>query len=172
MLTRAEFFIKLIKENNYRDFAEIGMGEGDLARILLKEVPFDHYIMVEHDVTKRMYGLLLDTDWHEYNKEVPIVFMRMRSMDAAKIIKDESIDIVFIDAEHCQPGVEEYVESWKSKVRKGGILCGHDYNLRQDISIPVSPASESGVAPAVNKLFKEFNLEPVDVDNCIWWIKI
>jgi predicted O-methyltransferase YrrM len=53
--------------------------------------------------------------------------MKMKSVDAAKKFDDESVDIVFIDADHSYEGVMEDIKAWLPKVKVGGILSGHDY---------------------------------------------
>lgn len=52
--------------------------------------------------------------------------MVMRSEDAAEIFKDKSCDFVFIDADHTYNCVKKDIKIWKTKVKPGGILCGHD----------------------------------------------
>ncbi len=51
------------------------------------------------------------------------------SMEAIKEFEDESLDFVYIDANHSSEFVREDVWGWSKKVRKGGIVSGHDYNL-------------------------------------------
>lgn len=42
--------------------------------------------------------------------------------------KDESLDFVFIDGNHAYEYVVEDISRWSKKVRKGGIVCGHDFD--------------------------------------------
>lgn len=53
--------------------------------------------------------------------------LRMTSLDAAKLYKNESIDVVFIDACHEYQCVKDDIAAWFPKVKHGGYLCGHDY---------------------------------------------
>jgi SAM-dependent methyltransferase len=48
------------------------------------------------------------------------------SVEMSTKIEDESMDIIFIDANHTYNGVKRDIESYLPKVKKGGILCGHD----------------------------------------------
>jgi predicted O-methyltransferase YrrM len=50
----------------------------------------------------------------------------MESRAAATVIKDSDFDLIFIDGNHSYASVFEDIKLWKSKVRPGGILCGHD----------------------------------------------
>ena len=79
---------------------------------------------------------------------------RMTTNEAAGLFKDESLDAVFIDADHSYEAVKMDIENWMPKVRKGGILAGHDYN-----------SAWSGVVRAVNEIFPEAQ----KIDSC--WLK-
>lgn len=57
-----------------------------------------------------------------------VKIMRMSTLDAAKMVEDESVDFVFIDADHSYEGCKGDIDAWLPKVRKNGMLCGHDYN--------------------------------------------
>lgn len=58
-----------------------------------------------------------------------IVKIKKPSVEAALDFKDESIDIVYIDAEHDYNSVKNDVRAWKGKVKKGGLISGHDWWL-------------------------------------------
>lgn len=55
------------------------------------------------------------------------VIIRKFSMDAVKDFADESLDFVYIDAHHGFKHVTEDIYEWSKKVRKGGVISGHDY---------------------------------------------
>jgi predicted O-methyltransferase YrrM len=52
---------------------------------------------------------------------------RMTTNEAVKIFEDGSLDAVFIDADHSYEAVKLDIMNWMPKVRKDGILAGHDY---------------------------------------------
>jgi hypothetical protein len=58
-------------------------------------------------------------------KNVKII--RKTSVEAAKDFKDGSLDFVYIDGDHRFPYVAEDIYNWYAKVKKGGIVSGHDY---------------------------------------------
>lgn len=64
--------------------------------------------------------------------------IRKTSMEAAQDFKDESIDFVYIDGHHGFKYVAEDLWEWTKKIRKGGIISGHDYaiNVHQEIGDP------------------------------------
>ena len=53
--------------------------------------------------------------------------MRMSSMEAVKKFQDESLDFVFIDGSHEYEDIKDDIISWLPKVKRGGVLAGHDY---------------------------------------------
>lgn len=52
--------------------------------------------------------------------------IKMTSVDASKLYEDNSIDFVYIDADHTYNAVIEDINSWIPKVKNGGYLGGHD----------------------------------------------
>ena len=76
------------------------------------------------------------------------------SVKAANKFKNESIDMVFIDADHSYKAVKADIEAWLPKTRK--LICGHDY-------VPSWP----GVRKAVDEKFNKINQA-----HNIWFYKI
>lgn len=56
--------------------------------------------------------------------------IRSDSVAAADGIEDGSLDFVFIDADHSYEGCSKDIKAWAPKVRQGGMVAGHDYNLK------------------------------------------
>jgi predicted O-methyltransferase YrrM len=54
------------------------------------------------------------------------------SVEVAKTIPDGSLDFVFIDANHAYEYVVADIAAWAPKVRKGGIVYGHDFDDYQN----------------------------------------
>jgi predicted O-methyltransferase YrrM len=52
---------------------------------------------------------------------------RRTSAEAASELRDDSLDFVFVDAEHTHDAVTRDLAAWWPKVRPGGLLAGHDY---------------------------------------------
>jgi cephalosporin hydroxylase len=53
--------------------------------------------------------------------------MKMPSELAARQFADESLDFVFIDADHSYEGVSRDIRAWYPKVRPFGYIGGHDH---------------------------------------------
>lgn len=53
--------------------------------------------------------------------------IRMPSIEASKLYKDDSLDFIFIDGAHDYFNVKKDVEHWFPKVKVGGYITGDDY---------------------------------------------
>lgn len=53
---------------------------------------------------------------------------RMSSEDASKLYGDESLDFIFIDADHQYESVLKDIAGWLPKLKYGRTLAGHDYD--------------------------------------------
>ena len=54
--------------------------------------------------------------------------IKSHSLEAVKKYEDESIDFCFIDGSHEYQDVKADILAYLPKVKKGGILSGHDYD--------------------------------------------
>ena len=79
---------------------------------------------------------------------------RMPSLDGAREFKDDSFDMIFLDAGHDYDSIKADILAWGPLVAEGGLLCGHDFH-----------SGAPGVIAAVNEL-----LEGVKVHNSIWYV--
>lgn len=68
--------------------------------------------------------------------------IRKTSMEAALDFDDESLDFVYIDGNHQFKYVAEDLTEWSKKVKKGGVICGHDY-------IYTNPRTQSGICHVI-----------------------
>lgn len=73
------------------------------------------------------------------------------SMDAIHKFAHNSLDFVYIDADHKFEQVLEDITEWTKRVRPGGIVSGHDYVRRN------GPDHVYGVKQAVDKYVAENN---------------
>lgn len=61
------------------------------------------------------------------------VLMRMTSDEAAREIRDGSLDFAYLDARHDYASVVEDIGLWYPKIKPGGVLAGHDYMEQEKI---------------------------------------
>ena len=78
----------------------------------------------------------------------PIVH-RATTDEASKLVEDGSLDLCFIDADHSYEGIKNDFINWKPKVKKGGVIGGHDYN----------GMAWQGVRKFVDEQFREVHYE-------------
>ncbi len=145
-MERYESIAKLINENNYMYIAEIGVLEGGTTHYVLKNCPqLQQYILVD-----------VAPDYHTYMEifNTPAVYFTAPSFLVAPLIANGVLDLVFIDALHDYDNVKVDIERWLPKVRKGGIICGHDYGM------DLCP----GVTRAVHEFFPPSEVE-LEVDD-------
>lgn len=60
------------------------------------------------------------------------------SKNAFSILKDQQWDMVYIDGLHTFEGISYDIEHYKSIIKPGGFVCGHDYgwgNVRHAIGL-------------------------------------
>ena len=81
--------------------------------------------------------------------------IRMKSVDAAKLYDDKSLDLVFIDAGHTYDDVQADIKAWLPKVRDYGFIAGHDYGWDPEVKA------------AVDDIFPTISME---VEGC--WVKV
>lgn len=55
--------------------------------------------------------------------------LRKYSADAAKTVRNGSLDFVYIDGNHAYEAVMDDLAVWSPKVRSGGFVAGHDYRV-------------------------------------------
>jgi len=165
--TRWEFFSKLINDNGYKNIVEVGMYAGEMAFELIKNKNIDNYIMIDNNPNTEFYSFLSKLP-NNIGIDRKYIFMKMKSIEASKFFPDNSLDLVFIDADHSYESVLNDIKNWFPKVKKGGIISGHDYEH----------PSFYGVKKAVDEFFgnKKFNLETdmagESLSVKIWWKKI
>ncbi|MHA2344799.1 MAG: class I SAM-dependent methyltransferase, partial [Candidatus Hodarchaeales archaeon] len=161
---RARIIFDLMVKNNYKIMAEIGVFKSNtLKRIVkldkanyIKEywaidvwgyTPTSPYILRDKEAWDKLYKRACS--FMMIYKSLRV--MRMKSVEAAKVFKkrDKYLDLVFIDADHSKEEVLNDIKAWLPLVRKGGIICGHDY-----------PSNRwRGVKAAVDEYFGVENVE-------------
>lgn len=136
--TLAELFYEL----GFTKGAEIGVERGIYSEILLKKNP-DLYLYSidawtaykgyrDHVTQSKMDKLFADCKERlaRYSSRNKII--KAFSVEAAKDFDDESLDFVYIDANHEFAHTVADISAWDKKVKVGGIVAGHDYILRKN----------------------------------------
>lgn len=89
--------------------------------------------------------------------------IRSKSVAAASLFQDGYFDMVYLDGDHTTAGVLADGRAWLPKVRKGGLIAGHDYAESGKLV-----SDKCDVAPAVKALFgKDY-----EVTKCSVWYRV
>ena len=124
---------KFFKELGFKKGVEVGVFHGDnMARFCaegLDMTGIDSWNERDMNTTEREYESPEVTYQKavENLKQYDCKLIRKTSMEAVKDFEDRSLDFVFIDSDHSFGHVAMDLMIWSSKVRKGGIISGHDY---------------------------------------------
>lgn len=134
---------QLFAELGFRYGAEIGVETGHYSRVLCQANPDlnlycvdswraykgyrDH---VNQDKLNRFYR-----DAIRRLKPFKAKIVRKFSMDAVKDFKNETLDFVYLDANHEFQAVTNDIVEWGKKVKVGGIISGHDFESHRGPSL-------------------------------------
>ena len=167
-----DYFGLMFSEMGFRSGVEVGVFDGGFSERILgqwrgKLYCVDSWRHLEgyRDVTN-----LSDEEMEEVFQRTKgkleakgAVVMRMSSAEAAARFSDGELDWVYVDADHRRQGVEADLEAWWPKVRKGGVMAGHDY--KDDAS---NLLAEFGVKGAVDRFFERRGLAVWETGEWDW----
>ena len=158
----AEYFAEI----GFQTGAEIGVEKGYYSETLCQKISNLKLYCIDlweaykgyHDFMKHR---TFDTAYKTAKNKLAIYdceLIKKLSMDAVKEFTDDSLDFVYIDGNHAYEYVRDDIREWSKKVRKGGIISGHDYYI--------TPKGNVGVIKAVNEYTSKYkyNLKLTDWD--------
>lgn len=142
--------------------AEIGVEAANTSQRLLERNPLLSYIGVDpyvkndglyEDVVKRLSS---------FQSQGRFLLHRDGSLSAAGKVEEHSLDLVFLDARHDYEAVWSDMVAWHRKVRRGGIMSGHDFSwMFPTVAMAVYKASFSTPERVVH-------LAP----DGVWWFQL
>jgi len=125
-----ELFLQL----GFKVGVEIGVFRGDYTEVLAESGlkiygvdPWAVYKGYSHDGRQGWCDKLYRMSQEKLAPYPNVTLIKEMSMDAVNRFEDNSIDFVYIDGNHRFKYIAEDIYEWSAKVRKGGIICGHDY---------------------------------------------
>ena len=140
----------LFAELGYKVGAEIGTWRGEFAEVLCKANSglllncIDPYQAIAYADSvsgwpkEQERFTLYYKEAREKLKPYSVNWVKAYSMTAVKRFDDNSLDFVYIDANHNFQHVVNDLCEWLKKVKPGGIISGHDYarfKLRTDCHV-------------------------------------
>ena len=118
---------------------EIGTLRGEYAKVLCQANPALHLTCV--DAWSAYLGFTDQTEQKKLDDCEAIARKRLApfgctlvkglSTDVARRFPDQSVDFVYIDANHRFEYVVADIAAWLPKIRPGGVISGHDYCTRR-----------------------------------------
>ena len=123
--------------------AEVGVWKGDFSCLMLRQIPElklylidpwkalpkEEYDDVATDVSESAFEYMYQMVRALVKPYPNVEILRMRSLEALSCVADESLDFVYIDANHKFEQVKADIEGWWKKIKKRGILSGHDFDF-------------------------------------------
>lgn len=165
-------FTKIINDNSYKICAEIGVQNGNFSSVLLGSKLKKLYLI---DCWKYLedYDDKLNTSDTEqelryqfvvekFKNEPRVEIIRKLSIEACEQFDRNSLDFVYIDANHAYEFIKDDIEHWFKKVKIGGMLAGHDYLDGQ------KPQGNFGVKSAVDEFVIKNDLELFTTNENEW----
>lgn len=127
----------VLEEGPVDRWLEVGAGIGESATLLLGYPQIKRVILIEKSPERvRTIKRRLAAE----NDAGRCILHYASSPDAAEEYADDSLDVVYLDAEHDYESVKADIEAWLPKADR--FICGHDYT-------PAWP----GVMQAVDEVF-------------------
>ena len=138
---REHFLADMMHDRGFHNAVELGVWKGRTFLHLLAHCP-DATIVgvdtwVKYPERDGVPGGQTYNDWNMAGLEAHVrrcsspfgkraIIMKMPTESAARQFTDGQFDLVFVDADHSEAGVRADIRNWRSKVRAGGVLAGHD----------------------------------------------
>lgn len=163
--TYMPFYTWIAERSDYEIFVEVGTWKGQgvvhLAQQLLENRDKDNFKIYAIDLFEDLWKFgnyeklyegfkikhiakMFDYNLKSNKIDKYVTRIKEYSHKAADQFEDGSVDFVFIDADHEFENVKKDIYAWLPKVKKGGIIAGHDY-----------VASQQGVIKAVNSIWRK-----------------
>ncbi len=130
----------LFRELGFNRGVELGVDEGKYSKVLCEANPDLHLYGVdpwaieayESGIAGVAEGQEYFDRMYEITRErmapyLNYTMVRKTSKEALRNFEDNSLDFVYIDANHDFPNFTYDLHEWLKKVKVGGIMAGHDY---------------------------------------------
>ena len=167
---RYHYIVELIKKYNFKTVVEIGTAAGETASFILKSIkdkdfklycvdPYVSYKDYEDDGTHKIVKQCRENAYKTVFTDTRATHIEEFSSQASKGFGAKSIDMVFIDGNHAYEYVLQDISLWHPKVKKRGIVSGHDFG-----------GGWHGVKKAVKKYYKNRFNEIQTGQDRFWWI--
>lgn len=169
-------------KNKSINVIEIGTRYGESAEIILKNFNINNYSVIDPYESYEDYKIdgfnniiknNEDKIFYETKNKLESIntnvkFYRTYSNNISTVnnFENNSVDLIFIDANHTYQYVMEDLENYYPKLKHDGILCGDDFFMRNDINDNLKTLNgdykENMVYEAVIDFCKKYNKDYVE----------
>lgn len=137
--TRLEMLKSLVPPNSV--ICEIGVWKGQFAdqllslqpRQLILIDPFEGHVSSGDENGNRVETAYLPIQYllmtQKYKNNPLVTLLRGYSYELLPLLANGSVDVIYIDGDHSYQGVKNDLAIARQLVRKGGLICGHDYEM-------------------------------------------
>ena len=130
-------FMKELFDGKLVKGAEIGVERGKNSENILKELNIKKLYLVDIWTSyEEIYIIWSETNYNQvlrkFRKNEKVEIIKDYSAHAADEIENNSLDFVYIDANHKYKYVYQDIKLWFPKIKDGGIIAGHDIMLKID----------------------------------------
>ena len=159
-------FYDEVAKKKYKVLVELGTWKGHSIIHLAKKLQKEEYEFELYGVDLFENSLIHQTEGNHYlSNQIPLLWdiynanlekaqvrhlvkdIKESSWKASEKFKDGSVDFLFIDADHKYESVVKDIKSWLPKMKKGGMISGHDFHQ-----------PTAGVKKAVEELIPDYKL--------------
>jgi predicted O-methyltransferase YrrM len=161
---RGQFLESMVKRYGWTCGAELGVREGVTIGHLLDTCPGLHMVGVDlWEAQPQNAGPETYVNWkhNDYERVARarcdrhpgrFTLIKGRTVEAANMIENNTLDFVFVDADHSEQAVRDDIMAWYPKLHGDGWFFGHDINW-------------PGVRAAVEDLLPDYLIGP----NVVWF---
>lgn len=110
--------------------AEIGVNEGDFSQKILTLCQPSKLVLIDVWASRRYHGGLFEKVKNRFAAQLQsgqMEIMRDLSFGAITACPDSYFDWVYLDTDHTYDTTRRELELLRPKMKKGGIIAGHDY---------------------------------------------
>lgn len=159
-----------LRELDFNTGVEVGVAAGKYSEVICKANPQMHLYGVDpwqpydgykKHVKNEAFDKLYEETKARMVKYPNYEIIRDFSINTLKKFEDNTLDFIYIDANHEDPYITQDINEWSKKIRPGGIIAGHDYIRAGKARRNTEDAKEHwDVKDAVNKYIKDNNIRP------------
>ncbi len=156
-LTSRMELLKRLPQNGI--VAEIGVNKGNFSKEILSLCAPEKLVLMDIWASKRYHGGLFDDVKKKFESEISIgkvEIIRDLSFGGIANCPDQYFDWVYLDTDHTFDTTRRELELLRPKMKKGGIIAGHDYIIGN-----WNAGYRYGVVEAVREFCLTYNWEMI-----------